>query len=279
LWSFGAGLGALRYALPTAVAGGVLAIVAWIIGRRQGVRTGGLNALALVTALLFAGYLGTMIFAARSVPAIHDVATNLDDLPQFSRLTVRADNLDKIPDQGRAELKAMPPEERWKALHRQAYGDLRPLRLARRRTRCCSGPRRWLGSGAGRSRRLIPPPVRWRRRRRPCSSASRMTSWSVSAPIPAVGRIGRRHALDQSGRGQRHRGERETGPPLPCRPPGDREVSEWTIGIVGGSGIYAIDALEGAEWIDVETPVGGALRPVADRPHRSRALRLSAPAR
>ncbi|UUR08215.1 S-methyl-5'-thioadenosine phosphorylase [Sphingomonas glaciei] len=33
-------------------------------------------------------------------------------------------------------------------------------------------------------------------------------------------------------------------------------MSEWTIGIIGGSGIYAIDALEGAEWIDVETPWG-----------------------
>jgi 5'-methylthioadenosine phosphorylase len=33
-------------------------------------------------------------------------------------------------------------------------------------------------------------------------------------------------------------------------------VSDWTIGIIGGSGIYAIDALEGAEWIDVETPWG-----------------------
>jgi 5'-methylthioadenosine phosphorylase len=33
-------------------------------------------------------------------------------------------------------------------------------------------------------------------------------------------------------------------------------VSEWTVGIIGGSGIYAIDALEGAEWIDVETPWG-----------------------
>jgi 5'-methylthioadenosine phosphorylase len=33
-------------------------------------------------------------------------------------------------------------------------------------------------------------------------------------------------------------------------------VSEWTIGIVGGSGIYAIDALEDAEWIDVDTPWG-----------------------
>ncbi|NJC05869.1 uncharacterized protein (DUF1499 family) [Sphingomonas kaistensis] len=130
LWSYGAGLGALRYALPLALLGGLLAIVAWIVGRRQGVRTGWLNGLALVTALLFAGYLGSMIFTARSMPAIHDVATDLDDLPQFSRLTVRGDNLDKIPDQGRAELKAMPPEERWKALHRQAYGDLKPLRLS-----------------------------------------------------------------------------------------------------------------------------------------------------
>jgi 5'-methylthioadenosine phosphorylase len=33
-------------------------------------------------------------------------------------------------------------------------------------------------------------------------------------------------------------------------------VSDWTIGIIGGSGIYAIDALEGAEWISVETPWG-----------------------
>lgn len=33
-------------------------------------------------------------------------------------------------------------------------------------------------------------------------------------------------------------------------------MSEWTIGIIGGSGIYVVDALEGAEWIDVETPFG-----------------------
>jgi uncharacterized protein (DUF1499 family) len=83
-----------------------------------------------MTSLLFAVYLGNMIFTARSMPAIHDVATDLDDIPQFSRLTIRADNLDKIPDQGRAELKALSPEERWKTLHREAYGDLKPLRLA-----------------------------------------------------------------------------------------------------------------------------------------------------
>lgn len=33
-------------------------------------------------------------------------------------------------------------------------------------------------------------------------------------------------------------------------------MSEWTIGIIGGSGLYAIDALEDAQRIDVETPWG-----------------------
>ena len=33
-------------------------------------------------------------------------------------------------------------------------------------------------------------------------------------------------------------------------------MSEWTIGIIGGSGIYQIDALEDAQWIAVDTPWG-----------------------
>jgi 5'-methylthioadenosine phosphorylase len=33
-------------------------------------------------------------------------------------------------------------------------------------------------------------------------------------------------------------------------------VSEWTIGVIGGSGLYAIDALEEARWMGVETPWG-----------------------
>lgn len=32
--------------------------------------------------------------------------------------------------------------------------------------------------------------------------------------------------------------------------------STWTIGIIGGSGLYQIDALEEAQWIKVETPWG-----------------------
>lgn len=33
-------------------------------------------------------------------------------------------------------------------------------------------------------------------------------------------------------------------------------MSGWTIGVLGGSGVYAIDALEEAQWIAVDTPWG-----------------------
>jgi 5'-methylthioadenosine phosphorylase len=33
-------------------------------------------------------------------------------------------------------------------------------------------------------------------------------------------------------------------------------VSGWTIGIIGGSGLYAIDGMEDGRWVDVETPWG-----------------------
>lgn len=34
-------------------------------------------------------------------------------------------------------------------------------------------------------------------------------------------------------------------------------MSEWVIGIIGGSGLYSLDALEEAQWIAVDTPWGG----------------------
>jgi 5'-methylthioadenosine phosphorylase len=33
-------------------------------------------------------------------------------------------------------------------------------------------------------------------------------------------------------------------------------MTKWKIGIIGGSGLYALDALEDAAWVDVETPWG-----------------------
>ncbi|MDP3674991.1 MAG: DUF1499 domain-containing protein [Novosphingobium sp.] len=128
-WSFGIGFGILRYAFFASIAGGLLAIVAFFVARRDGVHTGRLNLLALVIAVAFGTYLTNQIATARQVPAIHDATTDLVDIPQFGTLQVRADNLENIPDLDRPELAALDPESRWKAIHRESYGDLRGLRL------------------------------------------------------------------------------------------------------------------------------------------------------
>lgn len=128
LWTFRTGLTALRYLFFAAAAGALLGLIGLVMARRRP-RLMLTNLVTLVVALGFVLYLGNLVRIAKSVPAIHDVATNLDDVPQFSRLKVRADNLEGIPDEGKPELKALPPEERWKAIHRAHYGDLRTLRL------------------------------------------------------------------------------------------------------------------------------------------------------
>lgn len=129
-WSFRTGFVILRYAFYAAVAGGLLAIVAFLVARRSGLHTGRRNLAAFLIAAAFVAYLGMHIVTAKRVPAIHDVTTDLADPPQPATLPLRADNLEKIPDNGRAELAALDPASRWKALHREGYGDLRPLRLA-----------------------------------------------------------------------------------------------------------------------------------------------------
>jgi hypothetical protein len=129
IWSFRTGLTALRYLFFAAAAGAVLGLIGLVMARRRA-RLMLANLVAVVVALGFVLYLGNLVRTAKSVPAIHDVATDLNDVPQFTRLKVRADNLENVPDEGKPELKALPPEERWKAVHRAHYGDIRTVRLA-----------------------------------------------------------------------------------------------------------------------------------------------------
>ena len=129
-WPFRTGFTILRYAFFAAIGGGLLALIGLVMARRRhSARLSALNLAALVIGLSFVLYLGAQIRTARTVPAIHDVSTNLDDLPQFSVLKVRADNLEKVPDNDDPRLKAMDPESRWKALHRQAYSSLRTVQV------------------------------------------------------------------------------------------------------------------------------------------------------
>jgi uncharacterized protein (DUF1499 family) len=128
-WHFRIGFKLLEYALYGAAAGIVVALIAILIAWRVKPRLVMVNLLAIVVAGAFVGFLGNQIRIARTMPRIHDVATNLDDYPRFYRLTVRADNLESIPDMGRRELAALPPRERWKAVHREYYGDIAPIRV------------------------------------------------------------------------------------------------------------------------------------------------------
>lgn len=125
-WAFGSGLAALRYLFFAAIAGSLLGLFARF-RRKDGQM---IAVLAIILGVGFAAYLGNFYRVARSVPAIHDVTTDLDDPPQFAVLPPRSDNLDKIPDLGRPGFAQLPPEERWKAVHQDAYGDLRPVRLS-----------------------------------------------------------------------------------------------------------------------------------------------------
>jgi hypothetical protein len=157
MWGFRAGLTALRYLFFAAAAGALLGLIGLVMARRRA-RLMLANLLALVVALGFVLYLGNLVRIAKSVPAIHDATTDLADVPQFTRLKVRADNLENIPDEGKPELKALAPEERWKALHRAGYGDLRTLRLATppaetvRRVAALVGDRGWQTALVGQDR-------------------------------------------------------------------------------------------------------------------------------
>ena len=148
-WPFRIGFTILRYAFYAAIAGGLLAILAFVLARRSRVQTGRMNLVAFLIAAVFVAYLMSHIATARSVPAIHDATTDLADPPQFETLKVRADNLENVPDDGRPALAALDPEGRWKALHREAYGDLSSLRLplsvaeATRRAEALARARGW----------------------------------------------------------------------------------------------------------------------------------------
>ena len=129
-WDFRLGFTVLQYALYAAGLGIVIAILAAVIVRRVRPRLVLMNLLALIVAASFVLYLGNLVRIARSVPPIHDITTNLDDYPRFYRLHVRDDNLANVPDMGRRELAALPPRERWKAIHREYYGDIAPIRVS-----------------------------------------------------------------------------------------------------------------------------------------------------
>lgn len=83
----------------------------------------------MLVALAYVGWVGTFLFSALSVPAIHDVSTDLADPPAFRTLQIRADNLDNIPGADDAQMKGLTPQQRWVMVHQRDYGDIRSVRI------------------------------------------------------------------------------------------------------------------------------------------------------
>lgn len=68
----------------------------------------------LSAGMLFALYT-MLIWPAGEVPPIHDISTDLDDMPQFTTLDVEPVSLGSMS------------EEEWRAFHEEAYGSLGPI--------------------------------------------------------------------------------------------------------------------------------------------------------
>lgn len=151
---FAAGVGALLWGIVSALGAGwgawewsrgltgvlwsfILAIGAILFGilfgwraRKSGIaRPRFLRWIGMLAAIVYAGWIGTFILAGASVPAIHDISTDLADPPAFRELSLRADNLDAVPGEGEAEMKGMNPQQRWVVVHQKAYGDIRSVRI------------------------------------------------------------------------------------------------------------------------------------------------------
>jgi len=130
LWGWQAGLGALRWTALAAVIALVIAIIGIVIDRRKGRKTRWpLLGLGMVIAISFLGYVLSYVVTASSLPAIHDVTTDLADPPQFSALTLREDNWDNIPGVDDDEMRGMNPRQRWSTVHQDAYADIRSVRI------------------------------------------------------------------------------------------------------------------------------------------------------
>ncbi len=127
-WEFPTGFAGLRYSFFLAVAVIVLAIIFIIWDKFKNNKPSWvLRILALAIALLYVGYMLKLVGTAQSLPAIHDISTDLADPPAFQTLTLRTDNLDNIPNDD--DMEGLSPLQRWTRLHQEAYPTIRSVRI------------------------------------------------------------------------------------------------------------------------------------------------------
>ena len=132
LWGWQAGLGAVPWIVGAALLALIITIVGIVLDKRKGRKTRWpLLGLGTAATLGFFVYLMGYISPMLSLPAIHDITTDLADPPQFQSLTLREDNWDNIPGADDGDMRGMNPRQRWATLHQEAFPDIRSVRIDR----------------------------------------------------------------------------------------------------------------------------------------------------
>lgn len=129
-WGWQAGLGAIPWIILVAVLTLLLAIIFIVLNRRKGHKTRWpLLGLGMFATLGFLAFWIPYVVAIATLPAIHDITTDLADPPEFTALTLRADNWDNIPGADDGDMRGMNPRQRWATVHQDAYPDIRSVRI------------------------------------------------------------------------------------------------------------------------------------------------------
>ncbi len=130
LWPWRSGLAGVTWSFFLAIAVIFAGVVLGQRARKTGlVRPYWLRWAGMAAAIVYAGWIGTYIVADWTSPAIHDISTDLADPPGFRELVLRSDNWDDIPGVDDPEMAGMNPQQRWQIVHREAYGDIRSVRI------------------------------------------------------------------------------------------------------------------------------------------------------
>lgn len=123
------GISFVTAAVVVALVGFVFSLIVLLLYRKKGQAIRNLTLAGLVCSLAYLGFIGYWVNIAVNLPQIHDITTNLDNPPEFQVLKLRPDDFADVPGRGEAKYAGMDAMERWKLLHREAYGDLRTVTL------------------------------------------------------------------------------------------------------------------------------------------------------
>lgn len=126
-WGKLTGLSVVTAAVVVALLGLVFSLIVLLLYRKKGTRIRDLTLMGLICSVAYLGFIGYWVNIAMGVPQIHDITTNLDNPPQFQVLKLRPDDFADIPGRGEPKYAGMDAMERWKVLHREAYGDLKTV--------------------------------------------------------------------------------------------------------------------------------------------------------